>query len=252
MRSSLENKRVRPSMGLDNYTGFYKEADSAPAKKSTARKRGSGNRTKSTAYLKILGVVVLVAVIGIVASALNSHPAKKPTVVAEKTSKVTAPPSTSKAVEPVATVAPSSGETHCAGNQQAKLVLVSISERHMWACEGAKSVYDSPVITGIASVAETETPTGTYKIYSKQRNVVLTGSDPTGSWNDNVQYWMPFLVNQYGVYGFHDASWRKDSEFGNVDPNGPNGSHGCVNLPTATAAWLYNWAPVGTVVTVAA
>lgn len=250
MKSPLENKRVRPGLGLDNYTGFYKQPDAKPDKKK-AYKRPSSN-SKYSVYMKILGVVALVAVIGLIASALNSHPANKPIVIAEKTKKVTTPPANAKPVAPVATVAPSSGDAHCAGNQLPKLALVSISERHMWACEGAKSVYDSPVITGIASVPETATPTGTYKIYSKQRNVVLTGSDPTGSWNDNVQYWMPFLSNQYGIYGFHDASWRKPSEFGNVDPNGPDGSHGCINLPTATAAWLYNWSPVGTTVTVAA
>jgi lipoprotein-anchoring transpeptidase ErfK/SrfK len=27
-------------------------------------------------------------------------------------------------------------------------------------------------------------------------------------------------------------------------------SHGCVNLPMDVAAWMYGWAPVGTLVTV--
>jgi lipoprotein-anchoring transpeptidase ErfK/SrfK len=61
---------------------------------------------------------------------------------------------------------------------------------------------------------------------------------------------MPFLDNQYGTYGFHDATWRKDSEFGKVDPNSADASHGCVELPLATAKWLYSWAPVGTAVTI--
>ncbi len=51
---------------------------------------------------------------------------------------------------------------------------------------------------------------------------------------------MPF----YGNYGLHDASWR-NGVFGGQDYL-YNGSHGCVNLPEATAAFIYNWADVGT------
>ena len=29
-------------------------------------------------------------------------------------------------------------------------------------------------------------------------------------------------------------------------------SHGCVNLPMDVAAWMYEWAPIGTLVTVIA
>jgi lipoprotein-anchoring transpeptidase ErfK/SrfK len=55
---------------------------------------------------------------------------------------------------------------------------------------------------------------------------------------------MPF----YQGYGLHDASWR-NGNFG--ETSGPlgyyyDGSHGCVNLPDATAAFVYNWSVVGT------
>jgi lipoprotein-anchoring transpeptidase ErfK/SrfK len=61
---------------------------------------------------------------------------------------------------------------------------------------------------------------------------------------------MPFLSNKYGIYGFHDATWRSDSDFGNIDPNSEDASHGCVELPLAASAWLYNWAVIGTTLTV--
>jgi lipoprotein-anchoring transpeptidase ErfK/SrfK len=61
---------------------------------------------------------------------------------------------------------------------------------------------------------------------------------------------MPFLDNQYGIYGFHDATWRPSSAFGNINPYSTNASHGCVECPLATAAWLYHWAQIGTAVTV--
>jgi lipoprotein-anchoring transpeptidase ErfK/SrfK len=94
------------------------------------------------------------------------------------------------------------------------------------------------------------TPVGTYHIYAKEINLYLKGSDSTGSWNDYVNYWMPWLDNQYGQYGFHDATWRPDSAFGNISPYSSDASHGCVELPLATAKWLYNWAQIGTTVTV--
>jgi lipoprotein-anchoring transpeptidase ErfK/SrfK len=140
--------------------------------------------------------------------------------------------------------------TECVGNMSSQLVLVSISKRHMWVCENAKQVYDSAVVTGMQQLAADLTPQGTYHVYAKETNTVLAGSDSTGKWSDRVSYWLPFLENQYGTYGFHDATWRPNTDFGNINPNSSKGSHGCVELPLATAKWLYNWMRVGTTVTI--
>jgi lipoprotein-anchoring transpeptidase ErfK/SrfK len=43
-------------------------------------------------------------------------------------------------------------------------------------------------------------------------------------------------------YAMHGTYWH--------DNFGQPMSHGCVNIPTGKAAWLYNWAPQGTVVVV--
>lgn len=138
----------------------------------------------------------------------------------------------------------------CSSNTLSQLVLVSISQRHLWACNGSSVAYSSPVVTGIDYLAADLTPTGTYHIYAKETNVNLVGHDSTGSWNDHVSYWMPFLYNQYGAYGIHDATWRPASAFGNISPSSSNGSHGCVEAPLATAAWVYNWSKIGTTVTI--
>ncbi len=138
----------------------------------------------------------------------------------------------------------------CLGNTINNLILVSIASQHLWACAGTSQVYDTAVVTGDENYPSDVTPVGTYKIYAKQVNVTLTGSDASGSWSDPVKYWMPFLINQYGTYGLHDASWRTPDQFGNISPNSLNASHGCVELPDSAAAWLYNWAPIGTTVTI--
>lgn len=138
----------------------------------------------------------------------------------------------------------------CQGNQLQQMVLVSISKRHLWACQLSKQLYDSPVVTGYEGFAADLTPPGTYHIYGKETDQKLTGSDQLGSWNVYVYYWMPFLDNQYGQYGFHDATWRQPSAFGNISPNSTDASHGCVELPLSTAQWLYDWVQIGTTVVI--
>ena len=139
---------------------------------------------------------------------------------------------------------------YCKGNRDNSLIIVSISRRHLWACNQSSQIYDSVVITGNENLASDKTPIGNYKIYNKITDIDLIGSNAQVSWNDHVKYWMPFLQNQYGVYGFHDATWRNDSAFGKVSPYSIDASHGCVELPLTTAAWVYNWANIGTSVSI--
>lgn len=143
-----------------------------------------------------------------------------------------------------------SAQNPCSSNNLNQLVLVSVTQRHLWACAYQTAVYDSSVITGMDFLAADLTPTGTYHIYAKYQDTYLKGSDSTGSWNDYVYYWEPFLDNQYGQYGFHDATWRSASDFGNISPDSNKASHGCVELPLATAKWLFNWTFIGSTVTI--
>lgn len=134
----------------------------------------------------------------------------------------------------------------CSNNTISKIVIVSISARHLWACSLQTLDFNSPVVTGMDFLAADLTPTGNYTILDKKTDINLIGSDSTGSWDDHVSYWMGFLTNKYGQYGFHDATWRPASAFGNISPNSSNASHGCVECPLATAKWLYGWVQVGT------
>lgn len=165
-------------------------------------------------------------------------PSPKPVAAASPTPVSAPAPHVAAAPAPIA--APPPAPTACSGNTTAKLILVSIGQQHLWACSGSQLVYESAVTTGAYEVAGDATPTGTWSIYSKQTNVYLTGP----GYRDFVQYWMPF----YSDYGFHDSSWQT-FPFGSAQ-YATDGSHGCVHLPTPTAAWIYSWAPIGTTVTI--
>lgn len=195
----------------------------------------------------IVGVVLLL--IGIIGLSLSVHhtqgheggfvPTKQAAHVAAKLPDTSATP---------AATAASSAAHNCAENGSGKLLLVSISQQHIWACDGTALANESAVTTGASALTNVDnaTPTGTWHIYSKQTNTTLKGCDVNGCWNDPVAYWMPFDDQ----VGFHDSSWQ-------TFPYGSSlyatqGSHGCVHLPADFIAWVYGWAPIGTTVTVEA
>lgn len=120
----------------------------------------------------------------------------------------------------------------------AKYIEINLSRQYLWAYENGQIVMSSPITSG-ATGAGLPTVTGLFSIYYKARNTYLNGRPYGYNYNVFVQYWMPF----YSGYGLHDASWR--SAFGGSDYF-YGGSHGCVNLPLSTAAFLYGWAEVGT------
>lgn len=208
---------------------------------------GPKKRRRLPVNLVIAGVVfVALSSTAVYGLSHISAPSKPQT----KTSAVSAQKGVAATASVESHMNPAPAPNYCAANTLSQNVLVSISKRHLWACENTKTVFDSAVVTGMENIPSDLTPTGTYHIYAKQTNLYLNGSDSTGSWHDYVYYWMPWLNDQYGIYGFHDATWRDPSAFGNIDPYSKNASHGCVELPLATAKWLYNWSSVGTTVTI--
>lgn len=140
----------------------------------------------------------------------------------------------------------------CSDNAINQNIVVSIDQRHLWACAKNQQVFNTAVITGYTGIPSDVTPIGTYVIYAKQTDRYLSGTDDVSSWHDYVYYWLPFLNNEYGTYGLHDATWRTSADFGNISPSSSQASHGCVELPLTAAAWLFNWATIGTTVTIQA
>ncbi|MDO4960552.1 MAG: L,D-transpeptidase family protein [Eubacteriales bacterium] len=118
-------------------------------------------------------------------------------------------------------------------------VEVVIPEQTIYVYQGTELVMVSPCVTGNVSAGHS-TPTGTYSIYSKERNRTLRGTNDNGSrYAAFVNFWMPF--NR--AIGLHDAdSWR-NSYGGTIYQTG--GSHGCVNMPYDRAERLFSISYVG-------
>jgi len=124
----------------------------------------------------------------------------------------------------------SSGGSSGGGSSGAKWIEVDLSSQRTYALQGNSVVRTMVVSTGIARYP---TPTGSFRIYSKYLAVAMSGP---GYYLPGVPHTMFF----YRGYALHGTYWHRN--FGHPM------SHGCINLTKADAAWLYSWAPVGTLV----
>lgn len=122
-----------------------------------------------------------------------------------------------------------------------RYIEINLNKQHLWVWQDHAVIYDTPITSG-ATGAGFPTVTGLFSIYYKTTNTHLRGYayGPRYNYDVQVDYWMPF----YSGYGLHDASWR-NGNFGGSDYY-YGGSHGCVNLPHDAAAFIYNWADIGT------
>jgi LysM repeat protein len=111
-----------------------------------------------------------------------------------------------------------------------KWIDVNLSKQRLTAYQG-----NTPVFSALISGGLPRTPTvvGRFKINTKLRATRMRGP---GYDLPNVPYTMYF----YRGYAIHGTYWHNN--FGRPM------SHGCVNMRTSDAAWLFNWAPMGTTV----
>jgi hypothetical protein len=110
---------------------------------------------------------------------------------------------------------------------------VDITKQMLVAYEGARPVYVTLVSTGKKGSAEEpfDTPTGRYRVYSKQVTSNMDGATATDG-NYAIQD-VPWVMYFEGSYALHGAFWHQS--FGYVR------SHGCVNLGPSDARWLFFW-----------
>ena len=114
-----------------------------------------------------------------------------------------------------------------------KAIVVSISRQVVWAFRGEKVVLSSYVSTGKAGF---DTPTGSFAVLTKLPLQTMEGV--IGGEYYNVPDVPSVLYFTDRGHALHGTYWHNNF--------GTPMSHGCVNLPLDVAAWLYNWAPVGT------
>ncbi len=115
--------------------------------------------------------------------------------------------------------------------QPAKWIEIDLATEKLTAWQGNTPVYSTLVSTGLAAHP---TPKGVFNVNRKLRYDLMTGP---GYYYPNVPYVMYFYTGGYAIHGTY---WHHN--FGHPM------SHGCVNLPTPAAEWVYNWAPLGTTV----
>ena len=107
-------------------------------------------------------------------------------------------------------------------------IEVDLARQKLWYYKDGVLQLETNVVTGNPTKGN-GTPTGTDRIWSRERDRYLTGE----TYRSKVSYWAP--INWSGV-GLHDASWR--SIFGgNIYKS--SGSHGCVNIPVPVMKNLF-------------
>ncbi|MDO5135445.1 MAG: peptidoglycan binding domain-containing protein [Eubacteriales bacterium] len=114
-------------------------------------------------------------------------------------------------------------------------IEVDLGVQHMYYYRNGSLIFDSDFVSGDMRYEDRRTPEGIYTLYFKKSPEVLKGRllpDGTYEYEAPVSYWMPFN----GGVGFHDAPWQP--YFGG-DRYLSGGSHGCINLPPSSAAYLY-------------
>ncbi|HWE63041.1 MAG TPA: L,D-transpeptidase family protein [Chloroflexota bacterium] len=135
-----------------------------------------------------------------------------------------------------------------------KRIVIHLSSQSLDAYDGNTLLQHTLVTTGNQHLP---TPAGIWHVMSRYHPYKFISP-----WPKSSPYWYPTSAVNYalnfhaGGYFIHDAPWR--GIFGpgtNSAPGLPGsgvyaGSHGCVETPVPFAQWLYNWAPIGTVVDV--
>jgi lipoprotein-anchoring transpeptidase ErfK/SrfK len=117
-------------------------------------------------------------------------------------------------------------------DENTRWIDIDLSDQMIYAYIGENVVNSFLVSTG---TWRTPTVTGEYHIYVKYRFTDMRGP---GYYLQDV----PFTMYFYRGYGIHGTFWH--------DNFGTPMSHGCVNMRTSEAEWMYDFASVGTLVNV--
>lgn len=119
-----------------------------------------------------------------------------------------------------------------------KLITVDLGSQTLTAWQNGQIQHQTKVSTGMSL---TPTVKGSFKIRTKIPKQDMRGPSPYKQYYPNGKYHIkdvPHVMYFYQAYAIHGAYWHNNF--------GRPASHGCVNVPLASAEWLYNWAEPGT------
>ncbi len=116
------------------------------------------------------------------------------------------------------------------GAMTGRWIDVNLSQQRLTAYQGNTPVFSTLISGGLP---RTPTVVGRFRIQTK-----LTSTRMRGPGYDLPG--VPYTMYFYKGYAIHGTYWHNN--FGRPM------SHGCVNMRTPDAAWLFNWASVGTLV----
>jgi lipoprotein-anchoring transpeptidase ErfK/SrfK len=155
-----------------------------------------------------------------------------PTFTPTPTSTFTPTPTLTPTPAPTFTPTPLPTKVPADKSESDKWIEIDLSDQRLYAHEGQTTVLEARVSTG---TRQYPTPTGRFKIRAKYRATRMTGP---GYDLPNVPWTMYF----YRDYAIHGTYWHNNF--------GTPMSHGCVNMKTSEAKWLYQWTPKGTLVVI--
>lgn len=114
------------------------------------------------------------------------------------------------------------------GSTAGRWIDVNLSQQRLTAYQGNTAVFSTLISGGLP---RTPTVVGRFAVQTKLRSTRMTGPgyDLPG---------VPYTMYFYKGYAIHGTYWHNN--FGHPM------SHGCVNMRTEDAGWLFNWASIGT------
>ena len=109
-----------------------------------------------------------------------------------------------------------------------KRILIELGKQWLTCFEGQDAVFDTRIASGMPGML---TPRGEHRVLRKMPTTRMTGGAGTGFYDlpgiGFVTYFTAKGVAVHGTYWHNDYGRRR--------------SHGCVNVPTAAAQWVYRW-----------
>ncbi len=130
--------------------------------------------------------------------------------------------------------------------QNRQVLVISLAEQAMRLYQDGHLTYSYQITTGRQTLPSLP---GIWAVLDRRSPVIFKSDEP-----QNSPYWFPdtsigyAILYHYGGYFIHDAPWRATfgpgTQFPHLDASGNtsynfDGSHGCVNLSTDNAAWVY-------------